>query len=111
MKLLEITTYRDAFGDTGAVIELQYGNRCKRVLFLEFGPAVNGLADVDFLIGNLDTFLGEKNTHAPRIWSGRAVVNLHYFSPGEPACYCEVHSRGSSRFELTLTRSQANSEC
>src|SRR5277367_4616295 len=87
MKLLEITTYCYALGYAGAVIELQYGNRRKRVLFLEFGPAVDGLADVYFLIGNLDTFLGEKDTHTPRIWSGRAVVNLHYFSPGEPACY------------------------
>jgi hypothetical protein len=80
MKLLEITTYRYALGDTGAVIELQYRDRRKRVLFLEFGPAVYGLADVDFLIRNLDALLGEKNTHAPRIWSGRAIVNPHYFS-------------------------------
>ena len=53
----------------------------QRVLLPEFGTAVDGLADVDFLVRNDNILLGEKDADAPRIWSGRAVENFHMF-PG-----------------------------
>src|ERR1700758_833292 len=79
MKLLEISAYRYAFRDTGPVIEFQYRDRRERILFPEFGATVHRLHDVDFLVGNLDALLSEKDTNAARIWGGRTVVNLHGF--------------------------------